>query len=176
MKSFACSEDICERRGVKHLRVHGKGSKLRHAVLHPETAGLFDEYLDAAGHKEQHNSALFRPVKNNVHGHTEDAITAGSVYRDVVKKYGEQVGLTSAFAPDALRATAATNALENEADIARVQVWLGHANIATTRLYDRRRMRPEDSPTLQVKYEELRSPAVVARVCCSGIGAGSHPR
>ena len=37
----------------------------------------------------------------------------------------------------ALRATAATNALEHEADIARVQDWLGHANVSTTRLYDR---------------------------------------
>jgi hypothetical protein len=27
-----------------------------------------------------------------------------------------------------------------------VQEWLGHANIATTRLYDRRKTRPEDSP------------------------------
>ncbi len=51
-----------------------------------------------------------------------------------------------------LRATAATNALEHEADIAKVQEWLGHANIATTRLYDKRATRPEDSPTFKVSY------------------------
>jgi len=45
-----------------------------------------------------------------------------------------------------------TNALENVADIAYVQAWLGHANISTTRLYDRRRSRPEDSPTFKVDY------------------------
>ena len=39
-----------------------------------------------------------------------------------------------------------------EADIAKVQEWLGHANIATTKLYDRRRSRPEDSPTFKVEY------------------------
>ena len=55
--------------------------------------------------------------------------------------------LASRSAPHALRATAATNALEHEADIAKVQAWLIHANIATTRLYDRRKNRPEDSPT-----------------------------
>jgi integrase/recombinase XerD len=38
-----------------------------------------------------------------------------------------------------LRATAATNALSHEADIAEVQEWLGHANVSTTRLYDRRK-------------------------------------
>ena len=55
-----------------------------------------------------------------------------------------------------LHATAATNALSHEADIAKVQEWLGHANIFTTRLYDRRKSRPEDSPTYHVKYKEGR--------------------
>ena len=51
-----------------------------------------------------------------------------------------------------LRAMAATNALAHNADIAKVQEWLGHANIATTRLYDRRQSRLEESPTFKVEY------------------------
>jgi site-specific recombinase XerD len=51
-----------------------------------------------------------------------------------------------------LRATAATNALEHGADIARVRDWLGHRAVSTTQLYDKRRSRPEDSPTFRVKY------------------------
>jgi integrase/recombinase XerD len=56
------------------------------------------------------------------------------------------------FCVHALRATAATNALAHNADIAKVQEWLGHANIAMTRLYDRRQSRPEESPTFKVEY------------------------
>jgi site-specific recombinase XerD len=52
----------------------------------------------------------------------------------------------------ALRATAATNALDYQADIAKVQEWLGRANIATTRIYDHRRTRPEDSSAFKVAY------------------------
>jgi integrase/recombinase XerD len=52
----------------------------------------------------------------------------------------------------ALRATAATNALDHQAEIAKVQEWLGHANIATTRIYGHRRTRLEDSPTFKVAY------------------------
>ena len=46
-----------------------------------------------------------------------------------------------------------TNALSHNADIAKVQEWLGgHANISTPRLYDRRQSRPEESPTFKVEY------------------------
>ena len=37
-------------------------------------------------------------------------------------------------------------------DLGKVQEWLGHANVSTTRLYDRRRSRPEDNPTFRVAY------------------------
>jgi site-specific recombinase XerC len=44
------------------------------------------------------------------------------------------------------------SAREGARDIAKVQDWLGHANISTTRLYDRRKSKAEDSPTFRVKY------------------------
>ena len=56
------------------------------------------------------------------------------------------------FGPHTLRVTAATNALEHDADIAKLREWLGHANIATTRICDGRKMRAEDSPTFKVNY------------------------
>jgi len=70
-----------------------------------------------------------------------------------LNRYGSLAGISmDGLCLHALRATAATNALEHKADIAYVQMWLGHASIATTRLYDRRRSRPEDSPTFKVVY------------------------
>ena len=70
-----------------------------------------------------------------------------------MRLYAARAGITMpGFCIHSLRATAATNALDHQADIAKVQEWLGHANIATTRLYDRRRTRPEDSPTFKVQY------------------------
>jgi site-specific recombinase XerD len=71
----------------------------------------------------------------------------------MLKRYATAAGVhVDGLCLHALRATAATNALEHLADIAFVQSWLGHANISTTRLYDRRRSRPEDSPTFRVRY------------------------
>jgi site-specific recombinase XerC len=45
-----------------------------------------------------------------------------------------------------------TNILSNNADIAKVHEWLGHNDISTTRTYDKRQSRPEDSPTFKVRY------------------------
>jgi len=137
------------RKGVPHLKVSGKGGKIRYVPLHPGTHGLINDYLDAAGHGLDDGGALFRPVRNNRTGRLEGAITADGVYR-LVRGYSAQLGFQ--IGAHALRATAATNALDHQADIAKVQEWLGHANISTTRIYDHRRTRPEDSPTFKVAY------------------------
>lgn len=145
--------DIQMRRGVPHLRIHGKGGKLRYVPLHPGSASLIDEYLQAAGHGENKQAPLFKPVRDNRRGLDAGLPLTADGVRRIVQRYAAQAGIDiEGFGPHALRATAATNALDNEADIAKVQEWLGHANIATTRIYDRRRTRPEDSPTFKVEY------------------------
>jgi integrase/recombinase XerD len=151
-------EELCQlkvrdfrhaRKGVPHLKVSGKGGKTRYVPLHPGTNGLIHDYLAAAGHSTDDTGALFRPMRNNRTGRLERAITADGVYK-LVRAYSALLGFQ--IGAHALRATAATNALDHQADIAKVQEWLGHANISTTRIYDHRRTRPEDSPTFKVAY------------------------
>jgi integrase/recombinase XerD len=145
--------DLQLRRGVLYFRIHGKGGKIRYVPAHSQALERITDYLDASGHRDDAAGALFRPVRNTATGNLAKALTAGGVYNSVVMKYARQVGLDVAgFGPHSLRATAATNALDHEADIAKVQEWLGHANISTTRLYDKRKIRPEDSPTFKVSY------------------------
>ena len=142
-----------ERRGVPHLRVQGKGGKLRYLPAHPHSLRLVAEYLAVAGHGQDADGPLFRRTRAPKLGAPATALTPGSVYAEVVVHYMTQVGITGeGMGPHALRATAATSALEHNADIAKVQEWLGHANISTTRVYDRRGSRPEDSPTFKVAY------------------------
>ena len=144
--------DLTERRGVMHFRVFGKGSKTRYVPVHPAALSSLQEYLTLAGHFEDRWGAMFRPIINNRTGKLHESITGDGVYK-MLKKYAAKAGITvDGLCLHALRATAATNALEHQADIAYVQMWLGHANISTTRLYDRRRSRPEDSPTFKINY------------------------
>ena len=138
-----------ERRGVAHLKVSGKGGKTRYVPLHPAAGGLIVDYLEAAGHGAEDTGALFRSVHHSRVEGSQKAITPDGVYT-IVRGYSAALGFE--IGAHSLRATAATNALDHQADIAKVQEWLGHANIATTRIYDHRKTRPEDSPTFKVAY------------------------
>jgi site-specific recombinase XerD len=147
--------DLQRRDGALQFRVEGKGEKIRYVPVGIKALRLIVQYLEVAGHKEELDSPLFRPVQNRVTGELNKSLHPVSVYQDIVKHYGQKVGITAdvrGFCVHSLRATAATNALAHGADIAKVQEWLGHADISTTRLYDRRRWRPEESPTFKVEY------------------------
>lgn len=147
--------DLQRRDGVVQFRIEGKGEKIRYVPVGMKALRLLTEYLEVAGHKEDLEGPLFRPVQNRVTGALNKPLHPVSVYQDIVKRYGHAVGITvdvRGFCVHSLRATAATNALAHGADIAKVQEWLGHADISTTRMYDRRRWRPEESPTFKVEY------------------------
>ncbi|AAY39676.1 Phage integrase:Phage integrase, N-terminal SAM-like protein [Pseudomonas syringae pv. syringae B728a] len=142
--------DIQERRGIQHLKIHGKGGKVRYLPLHPVAAGRIHMYLERSGH---HLVDKKVPLFISLRGKSTGAgVSANGIYT-VVGAYAKKAGIkVDGLGVHGLRATAATNALEHEADIAKVQAWLGHANISTTKIYDRRENRPEDSPTFKVKY------------------------
>jgi site-specific recombinase XerD len=145
-------KDVQEREGIKQLRVFGKGSKERYIPVHPVAQTRIAEYLSAAGHGMEKEAALFKPISNNAAGRPLKGLSPNSVY-ELVLHYGEKVGIEKGnFSTHSLRATAATNALNNREDIRKVQQWLGHAAVQTTAMYDKRENRPEDSPTFRVRY------------------------
>jgi site-specific recombinase XerD len=147
-------KDIQHREGTPHLAIHGKGRKIRYVPLHPRAGRLIQDYLERAGHADDRDGALFRPARNNRTGVLKKPLHPDAVYR-LVKHYARLAdipGSVDGVSAHAMRATAATNALQHQADIAKVQEWLGHASVSTTRLYNRRKTRAEDSPTFRVRY------------------------
>jgi integrase/recombinase XerD len=90
----------------------------------------------------------------------EKHLEPGSVYRNIVRKYGRDTGIdaeVNGLCVHSLRAIAATNALSHEADIAKIQEWLGHANVSTTLLYDQRKRRRRASDHLDAtrRYQPI---------------------
>ncbi|WP_147470652.1 tyrosine-type recombinase/integrase, partial [Pseudomonas syringae group genomosp. 3] len=60
--------DLQERRGVKHLRIHGKGGKIRYLPLHPVAAERIYVYLVRDGDRAQTPGALFRSLRGKTSG------------------------------------------------------------------------------------------------------------
>jgi hypothetical protein len=81
--------------------------------------------------------------------------------QDVSIRIGEPASSTILVGPNNTGKTSVAEALQLFV-AAEGQEWLGHADISTTRLYDRRKTRPEDSPTFKVAY-------------CAGRGAPAQP-
>jgi site-specific recombinase XerD len=97
-------KDMHSRQGVMHFQVKGKRAKIRFIPVNAAAQRTIEEYLARAGHRGDADGPLFRPVKNNRTGRLDRHLDPAS---------------------------AATNALSHEADIAKVQEWLGHANVST---------------------------------------------
>ena len=145
--------DRQQRKGAVHLCIRGKGNKIRYLPARPEAVQRIEDYLDAAGHGWDLKGALFRPLRNRSTGALDKALHPQTVYK-IVKAHAEIAGITGdvpGFCTHSLRATAATIALDNGADIAKVQAWLDHASPVTTGMYDHRQSKVEDSPTFRVQ-------------------------
>lgn len=136
--------DLQERRGIKHLRIHGKGGKLRFLPLHPIAFERIHAYLELSGHGLTDPEApLFLPLRGRATGAGIGAKGIHALVGHHAKRAGIEV---ASLGVHGLRATAATNALEHEADTAKVQQWLGHANISTTRFTIAGRTGPKTHP------------------------------
>ena len=129
-----CLGDIQTRQGVVHFRIEGKGDKIRFVPVHPTAQRLIAEYLEMAtakhprlrggrlGGEPYPEDPLFHPVKNNRTGTLDRPLDPGSIYRNIVRKYGRETGINAevnGLSVHSMRATAATNALTNQADIAK---------------------------------------------------------
>ena len=95
------------------------------------------------------------PCRQRQHGHTGKASEPGVHLPQHRRKYSRKTGVNievTGLCVHSMQATAATNALSIEADIAKVHEWLGHATVSTPPLHDPRKTRPEHSPTFHMKY------------------------
>lgn len=116
--------NLQERRGIKHLQVKGKDGKTRYLPLHPVAAERIYVYLEKDNQREPGNRPLFRSLRGRTTG---ARISAKGIYT-VVAQWAKAAGIqVEGLKVHGLRATAATNALKHDGEIAKVQEWLGHA-------------------------------------------------
>ena len=99
------------RQGVTHFRIKGKRDKIRFVPVNAAAQRLIEDYLILAGHRTDMQGALFRPVTNNRTGRLDKHLDPASIYRNIVRKYGLETGVSAevnGLCVHSLRATADT--------------------------------------------------------------------
>jgi site-specific recombinase XerD len=145
-------EDLHQNRGFDSLRIVRKGGRRDALAIHPNTALRIRAYLDAAGHAEDLDGLMFRPLSHNRKGQEGRRHMDPDAIDRVLRKYARAIGLVRGYSAHSMRATFITTALENGATLDDVQRAAGHSEPGTTKLYDRRGYNPEKSASFFVTY------------------------
>ena len=139
--------------GFDSLRFIRKGGEQHALAVHPNVASRIREYLEAAGHGEDQEGPLFRPVRGNRRGQTLRRFLDPDVIDRILRKYAKlALVATKGYSAHSMRATFITTALENGASLEDVQEAVGHADPSTTKLYDRRGYNPEKAASFFANY------------------------
>ncbi|MFC2058964.1 tyrosine recombinase XerC [Chloroflexota bacterium] len=112
------------------LRVSGKGSKQRIALMGQPAAKALQLYLDLGRDKlggAKVNQALFL----NRYG---DRISQRQI-QNLITRYARKAGLEERVFPHIMRHTFATHLLDGGADLRAVQELLGHEKLSSTQIY-----------------------------------------
>lgn len=144
--------DFHVNRGYDSLKVTRKGGKKGALAIHPQTAQRIRDYLAVAGHGEDLEGPLFRPVRGNREGQDARRHLHPDIIDRVLRKYAKRIGIDRGYSAHSMRATFITTALDNGASLEDVQRAAGHADPSTTKLYDRRGYNPEKSASFFANY------------------------
>jgi site-specific recombinase XerD len=144
--------DLHQNRGFDALRVRRKGGRREALAINPQAAQRIRAYLEIAGHGDQPDAPLFRPLRGNAKPlDPVGRMDPGAIDR-MVRKYAARIGLARGYSAHSMRATFITTALENGAQLEDVQKAAGHRDPSTTKLYDRRGYNPEKAASFFATY------------------------
>jgi integrase/recombinase XerD len=137
---------------IAALRVVRKGGRREALAINPQAAQGIRAYLEIAGHGDQLDAPLFRPVRGNRKPLDLSGRMDADAIDRMVRKYAAKIGLARGYSAHSMWATFITTALENGAQLEDVQKAARHRDPSTTKLYDRRGYNPEKAASFFATY------------------------
>lgn len=144
--------DLHQNRGYDSLRVIRKGGRRDALAINPQTAARIRTYIYKAGHEDDQDGPLFRPLRHNGKQTAPRRAMSPDAIDRVVRKYAALIGQMRGYSAHSMRTTFITTALENGALLEDVQRAAGHRDPSTTKLYDRRGYNPEKAASFFATY------------------------
>jgi site-specific recombinase XerD len=118
------------------LRLHEKGGKRHEMPAHHKLEQFLDEYLAAAGIREEGKTPLFRSAAGRTGMLTDRPMHRVDAYQ-MVRRRTAEAGLKGKLGCHVFRATGITAYLEAGGSLENAQAMAAHESPRTTKLYDR---------------------------------------
>jgi site-specific recombinase XerD len=118
------------------LRLHEKGGKRHEMPAHHKLEQFLDEYLAAAGIREEGKTPLFRSAAGRTRMLTDRPMHRVDAYQ-MVRRRTTEAGLKGKLGCHVFRATGITAYLEAGGSLENAQAMAAHESPRTTKLYDR---------------------------------------
>jgi site-specific recombinase XerD len=118
------------------VRLHEKGGKRHEMPAHHKLEAFLDEYLDAAGHRGDGKSPLFRSAIGMSSTLTAAAMSRVDAYR-MIRRRTAEAGYQVKLGCHVFRAIGITAYLEAGGTLENAQAMAVHEGPRTTKLYDR---------------------------------------
>ena len=144
-------KDFYQEQGFYVLDFWVKGGKRNRLAIHQELQIALRGYLRMAGHENDKESFLFLPVKHAPGKSDKTRKMSRKTVDHLFQKYAKLTVLDG-VTPHSARATFITQALENNCPIEAVQKTVGHSQIKTTQMYDKRITKYRESASFAVRY------------------------
>lgn len=104
--------DLHKNRGFDSLRALRKGGRRDALAIHPNAVKRIRAYLDAAGHGDDLEGPLFRPLSDNRKTQSPRRAMHSDAIDRVLRKHAKALGLDRGYSAHSMRATFITTALE----------------------------------------------------------------
>jgi integrase len=141
-----------EEQGFFVLDFWVKGGKRNRMAINQELQIALSRYLTEAGHENDQTSFLFLAVKSAYKASDPKRKLSRRTIDHLFNKYARKAEITSGITPHSARATFIIQALENNCPIEAVQKTVGHAQVKTTQMYDKRTDKYRESASFVVRY------------------------
>ncbi len=141
-------KDFFEDAGYWVLDFVVKGGQRNRLAIHHELQLALRAYLAQHSHGAEREAPLFLAVQRTERRKPLTSRQLSKLFHHYAREAGLPVGVT----PHSARATFITEALDRKCPIEAVQASVGHRHIATTKMYDKRKLHYRESASFAVQY------------------------
>jgi integrase/recombinase XerD len=146
--------DLDTERGVKVLKVRGKGHRVRILPITKNVEAAIENYLWVCRRDKGDTEApLFTPTKNPRTQTLVKALNPHAITY-IVLRYARKAGVLKKISPHSCRATCISNALDKKATHRAVQYLAGWSTPLMIQRYDKRREDLQNSAAYVIDYGE----------------------